>query len=382
MLPLLTEKINALITDEVRALSIRRDIFEISFTPKGKELKYTDNGNWSRENRQTGKPGRIIKKLLVYEYKERDIEIFNNLLKAEIMDFGEWKIVSGDDICHWYDGDNYYKMAGSLGNSCMRHEECQCYFNVYKDHAKMLVCIKEEKLLGRAILWEINGETYMDRVYVCMDYLEEQFIQYAQSNGWYVRINQCLLGSGDDQKWLGPKDNYTEAITPKLSIKLRQCYTYFPYMDSFRYFNPDTCTIYSVTGCGHVCLDNTEGYWEDNTEVVECSICGNTATYCEDDENPYYWSEYIEEYLCPSCAVWNDYLETYISYRTITVDAFVNEGWMNIPIDVVESTLLNEPIKTPFPEDYFVKIGDKYYTYNYVDWDDNSQKFILKDVND
>ena len=34
--------IDALITDEVRALSIRKDVFEISFTPKGKELIYED----------------------------------------------------------------------------------------------------------------------------------------------------------------------------------------------------------------------------------------------------------------------------------------------------------------------------------------------------
>lgn len=37
-------RINELVTDEVRALSIRRDVFEISFTPKGKELHYSSEG--------------------------------------------------------------------------------------------------------------------------------------------------------------------------------------------------------------------------------------------------------------------------------------------------------------------------------------------------
>ena len=104
----LNDKINTLITDEVRALSIRRDIFEISFTPKGKELKYSDSGTWSRENRQTGKPGRLIKKLMVHEYKEKDIEIFNNLLKANMISLGEFKLVSGSDIT------KYYHLAGIL----------------------------------------------------------------------------------------------------------------------------------------------------------------------------------------------------------------------------------------------------------------------------
>ena len=77
--------IDALITDEVRALSIRKDVFEISFTPKGKELIYSSNNNWSRENRQTGKPGRIIKKLLVFDYKERDIVVNNVHLVDSLM---------------------------------------------------------------------------------------------------------------------------------------------------------------------------------------------------------------------------------------------------------------------------------------------------------
>lgn len=40
----LLKRVDELITDEVRALSIRRDVFEISFTPKGKELQYSSSG--------------------------------------------------------------------------------------------------------------------------------------------------------------------------------------------------------------------------------------------------------------------------------------------------------------------------------------------------
>lgn len=40
----LFDYINTLITDEVRAITIRTNVFEVSFTPKGKELKYSESG--------------------------------------------------------------------------------------------------------------------------------------------------------------------------------------------------------------------------------------------------------------------------------------------------------------------------------------------------
>ena len=378
--PILQEKINELVTDEVRALSIRRDVFEISFTPKGKELKYNGSGNWSRENRQTGKPGRIIKKLLTYDYKERDIEIFNNLLKAEIMDFGEWKLVEGSDICYWYNSDNYFKIAGTLGNSCMRYDECECYFSVYEDNAKMLVCIKNNKLLGRAIVWEIDGKTYMDRVYVCLDYLEEQFIQYAQDKGWYIRTNQALLSDSCDQEWYGPDSKYTEIEVPRLVIQLPRNYDRFPYMDSFRHFNPEKSTISTICRLGNIKLSNTDGYWEENLSTCECIECGNVETYYEDDDPPYYWSEYHDDYLCPDCALWCDYLETYVSRRISLATVNLNSGaTCDIPLEVINDNLLTTNQSVVFREDFFVKIDEEYYQADLAVWDEDLQKFRLNE---
>lgn len=380
ILEILKEKIDKLITDEVRALSIRKDVFEISFTPKGKDLIYTLSNNWSRENRQTGKPGRIIKKLLVYDYKERDIELFSNQFKAELVSIGEWEIVTGSDICYWYNSDNYYKIAGTLGNSCMRYSECECYFEVYKDNASMLICVKEGKLLGRAILWNIDGKTYMDRVYVCMDYLEEQFIQYAMSNKWYIRTDQSLLSDGDDQYWLGPEDNYTFEINPTLIINLRTVYDYFPYMDSFRYLDPDDQTISTISRFGKVYLSNTEGTWE-HTQCVECECCGNSEEYYgdESEDNPYYWSDYLEGYLCPDCAIWNDYLESYISKSMSLVRVYDSKlDYELIPETIVIDNLTKEHVTT-FLNDYFTEIDGKYYKLSALTWDNENEQYKLKD---
>lgn len=379
---ILKGKINSLITDEVRALSIRRDIFEISFTPNGKPLVYTETGNWSRENRQTGKPGRIIKKLLAYDYKERDIEIFSNCFKAELMNCGDWKIVSGSEICHWYNGENYYKIAGTLGNSCMRYCECQDYFKVYEDNARMLICTKDGKLLGRAIIWDINGNIYMDRVYVCMDYLEEQFIQYAMDNKWYIRTNQSLLGDSEDQLWLGPESNYKSEICPALIIRLKRQYEQFPYMDSFRHFDSDEFTISTICDLGRIKLSNTDGYWRDNMIEVTCCCCGYSTFYDEDDECPLIWSDYFEEYLCGSCATYNSYIEDYISVETKTYDVAIDSitNIVKIPRDIVESALVTEPnFQTNWPDDYFINIDGSFYKFSLVKWDKEDKKYRLID---
>jgi hypothetical protein len=50
-------------TDEVNYLTLRDD-GTISYLPKGKEHKLTDDGRWARDGRQNGAPQKIIKKLL------------------------------------------------------------------------------------------------------------------------------------------------------------------------------------------------------------------------------------------------------------------------------------------------------------------------------
>ena len=256
--------INSRINDEARMLSMRFDSFEISYLPKGKIPIYSDENTWSRQNRQSSKPARLIQKLLVNKYSCKEYEDFNNWLKAESLDIGEFKIVEGDDIQKYYLEDNYYKPTGTLGNSCMRYPDCQPYFEIYKDEAKMLVLIKDNKILGRAIVWEIKGNTYLDRIYTCKDYLVSNFISYAEKNKWYYRSTQDVLFNGGKQKWLGPNDNYEKPIALDLTIYLSCHYEYMPYMDTFRYYNPREDIISTSHTEGWVCLSDTDGSYEDS----------------------------------------------------------------------------------------------------------------------
>ena len=375
----LENKINSIITDEVRALSIRRDVFEISFTPKGKELRYNDSGNWSRENRQTGKPGRIIKKLMVHEYKEKEIEVFNNLLKANMIALGEFKLVSGSDITKYYHEDTYYNISGTLGRSCMRYDECQSYFKIYEDHAKMLVCLRNGKVMGRAIVWEIDGDTYMDRVYVCEDYLEDQFIEYAKTNGWYRRIDNSLLSTGDDQEWYTPSGDVTNKC---LTIKLKDRYDYYPYVDSFRYFDESNNTISTCDFDGSIPLDSTAG--EISGTPWTCEFCGDIyySHYdnCTPDELA--WSEWNGEYLCEHCRTWCEGIDDYVRRDTSVVNVYV--GACRHPIlypfeYVIDERVFPEDIDSFEENDHFINLDGDWYRLDSTKLTIEDNKITLKD---
>ena len=72
-------------TDEVNYLTLRDD-GTISYLPKGKEHKITDDGRWARDGRQNGTAGKIIKKILtpraVKLFKDAEFMSFVNQYKA------------------------------------------------------------------------------------------------------------------------------------------------------------------------------------------------------------------------------------------------------------------------------------------------------------
>lgn len=149
----LKDKIDSKLTDYARQLTIRLGTFEVSFLPKDKEPVYVSEGVWSKTNRQSGRPIRIIQKLIKRKFTNYEYEQLNNLLKARIVDDGELVVVEGEDIRKYYNCENN-NPGGTLENSCMRYDECQKYLDIYVDHAKMLVLLNRvtDKISGRAIV--------------------------------------------------------------------------------------------------------------------------------------------------------------------------------------------------------------------------------------
>ena len=358
---LVPAEIHKYINDSVRMITARiGDVFEVSFLPEGKEPEYTDNGNWSKHNRQSGKPARIFQKLVEKKFTNYEWEQFSNRLKSEICCCNNFQLVEGEDIRKWYHEDNYYRCDGTLGNSCMRHPECQDYFDLYVDKAKMLITTKDGKLTGRAIVWELgDGITLLDRIYTCFDYLENCFIDYAKEHKWWIRENNSLLSSGDDQYWYTPEDDYQTVTSPEFEIKLDKQYEFFPYVDSFRYFD-EGYNVISTHDHGWQYLDSTEGFYERPT-TYECDYCGAEYT-SRGDELPdgMYYSDYEDQYLCQDCAVWCEGLSDYVRPDTELVSVHCRYSTVTYPLEYVKERLHTQG--NEYSAFYhFVKINDEYY---------------------
>ena len=210
----------------------------------------------------------------------------------------------------------------------------------------------------------------MDRIYTCYDYLENQFIDYAQSQKWHYRRNNCLLSDGDYQEWYGPEDNYTDYREYDLTIQLDRNYTYVPYIDSFRYYNKDNNTINTSPYKGSYCLSNTDGsYGDDDYTTFVCEHCG-AEIRSHNDDIPFGWhySEYEDAYLCDDCAVYCSGLDDYVSIGTPTIEAIESNG-----------------IKLIYPESYikeqedYVCVEGQWYNIdnNRIKYDEETDSYIL-----
>lgn len=215
-------------------LAIRGD--KITFCPAGKEQTFNEDGSWKRENRQEGKPAKIARKLLTDEamalLTDKDFETFANLLKgSDISQTGTFKIVKGEQIRFYYHVDQYADSCGSLNESCMRYDYKQDYFDIYckNDCVSMLILLnKEDKLIGRAILWQIGDTKIMDRIYGS-DATTEAFKEYAQDHDFIYKKEQSF----DSQtQFVNPNG---ESITRNFTVKLNTDFDSFPYMDTFKY---------------------------------------------------------------------------------------------------------------------------------------------------
>lgn len=158
-------------------------------------------------------------------YTASDVEKFVNAYSAIILfrinASQYFEIVSGEKIKYWYYKDNYVSQIGQLGSSCMRHESCQEYFNIYienSDVCQLLIFknITGDKINGRALLWtDIYGKKWIDRVYTIKDSYSVLFKKWAEENGY--------------------ENIYKSDKKTKIKVKNKD-YIKYPYLDSFIYF--------------------------------------------------------------------------------------------------------------------------------------------------
>lgn len=244
--------------------------------------------------------GRFVRAILTkskFAFKDAEIEDFVYKYRAEIEKEKNvlelrFRIVKGEDIRKYYHRSLYESEGGSLGSSCMRYDRCQKFLDIYTQNSQcqLLLLMSEvnpQLISGRALLWEMEpyevSTKVMDRIYSIKTADEELFKQWAIANKYWYKTKQDFSEYTPFQIHL---EGEIETRQGEFSIKLDQGgdYRYYPYMDSFKYYNPSSATLYTSSNFDYEYeLTDTEGgdgSCSDcgGSQRVECDPCDGDGT--------------------------------------------------------------------------------------------------------
>jgi len=295
------------------------------------------------KSRNDVKLGRLINALLPGKYTPKDIEEFTNKFKASLSKQGEYfEEVFGEDINHWYNADNYKEMSGTLGNSCMARKFG--LFGIYTENSdvcKLLILVEDDKIIGRALVWKLSSikiygtnpvqdSWFMDRQYTIKDSDVEKFRNYAKEKGWIYKSSNNHH-SFTNVTIEGEEKN----ATLEVQVKAKN-YGRYPYMDTFRRFDPNEGTLYNdddedESYEGQYILNDTGGSYEEIASGV--------------------WSEWHDRRIPHDQAVWSDWADSYLNrdYATYieTGSRRNRDAWYPEDCDdIVYDEWLDEPIHT------------------------------------
>ena len=230
---------------------------------------------WTTSSRFHCKPGAFIGKLFK-DISSKEVEKFANLYKT-IVNKREFtfEVVKGDDIRKYYHYDFHESNSGSLGNSCMRYDKCQRFFNLYVDNdvvSMLLIKNNDGQLIGRALLWDFDGNKVMDRIYTVQDDEYQHFFKkWAKDNGYLFKTKQNWNNTFKfDSKT-------SENIDSKFDIQLKNWrYNYYPYLDTFKWLNMKTGVLSNykpIVDCDDVVIiSNADGRTDHHTYLEFDSI--------------------------------------------------------------------------------------------------------------
>lgn len=296
----------------LRNITISKSTQEMTYTLPNKDTVMTENDRWEKKGRQSGKYGKILRKVLVeqvpkFKINDSELEQLVNHLKA-CADNGEFQIVSGEDIQYWYDGQRYAgeEDTGTLGSSCMRHNPC--YMELYAknpDVCQMVILVKDDVLYGRALLWE---DKWMDRIYGS-DSTITAFKAYAKKKGFHSKSAQ---NSDNYDRWVNPETG--EEYYKTMTINLDTDCEYYPYADTFFFIDLDGGMI-------------------SNSEIGNGAQLRSTDGDIYDDDRIY--DNYDDRYINQDDAVYMDYLgySTHVDntrYCEITCEYYLEEDMVRL----------------------------------------------------
>ena len=228
--------------------------------------------------------------------------------------------------------------------SCMSHPDCADFFDIYvknPNEVQLLVLINPvtEKVRGRALIWTMaDGNKYMDRIYLIDSAEAYLFHFYAEQHNIAEKISAPV----------------------KLSSHRRE-YGDYPFMDTFKYYDPIAGILYS----GYFVprprpvplyyLNGTEGNDYERLGEVYSNFYGeyipeNEAVYARD----------LEDYINSNDAEFSKYHNGYIlADNAILVIVGSYEGEFFKESDMYDGTLVKLT-----GTDWYAYYADVCVTYN------------------
>lgn len=310
--------------DFVNHISVSsQDKGKISYLTKERAATMDESELWTSSRRFHSKPGGFISKVFK-NVPAREVEIFSTLFRnVSNRVSADLRVVRGERIRDFYYYEAYAGDCGSLGASCMRYDNCQKYMDIYVDNPEivsMLVMLDDGgALIGRALLWDFDGYKIMDRIYTANDEkLAFYFKEWATSNNYLFKSNQNWFDTMSFEK-IGDKKQQL-----KLAIKLPNIkYRYYPYMDTFKFYDPAAGIICNYQPAGDfytICTPDGSKYGSDYLvpDIFDSVFrYRNDAVYARyaggftSPGNAYY-SEINDDYIRCSDAKYDDELNDYI----------------------------------------------------------------------
>jgi hypothetical protein len=318
-----------LVTDPVNWISIsREDRTKISYVTSERANQIPSEEIWTSSRRFQAKPGAFVGKVFS-GIPGREIEKFSNLFISQVKKpTFTFKVVRGEIIKDYYYFESYEQDSGSLGASCMKHEQCQKFLDIYtqNEEVSMLLMLHPSgRLMGRAILWNFDSYKIMDRIYTVSDEeLAYYFKQWANSNGYLYK---------QDQNWFSTChfEQSGKRQELKLELKLKNWkHRYYPYMDTFKFMCAETGTLYNwmnrEADLRTLCSSEGSRYegdylrWDGIDQV--CRYSGDSV-----------WVEYKRFYTHQRNCEWSEINDTYIINGDWEYDEQIGEYIFNKSLD-------------------------------------------------
>ncbi len=203
-----------------------------------------------------GKPSATIRKWF-YPFvadliPDTVFEDISNEVKAELQkNSGTIEVWEVDRILDAYHEKRYAwdTNIGSLGSSCMRHEnvvkQVEWYQLLGEGVVQLAVLTRnsDKKILGRALIWNLaDGTRLVDRAYGT-DATRQMFANFAREQGMWKRRHDTF---DRQDAWIDPAGKVQKGMVWKINVpRDRRIVEVSPFVDTFWLLRGDTATLYN-----------------------------------------------------------------------------------------------------------------------------------------